>query len=53
MLNHQGQGPNQIESPGNLLQQQPPNFDVQVRDGLNIFLNLFLKCLQIKYIFNL
>lgn len=30
MLNHQGQGPNQIESPGNLLQQQPPNFDVQV-----------------------
>uniref|UniRef100_A0A1B0A8Q2 Uncharacterized protein n=1 Tax=Glossina pallidipes TaxID=7398 RepID=A0A1B0A8Q2_GLOPL len=30
MLNHQSQGPNQIESPGNLLQQQPPNFDVQV-----------------------
>lgn len=31
MMNHQGQqGPNQMESPGNLLQQQPPNFDVQV-----------------------
>uniref|UniRef100_A0A1A9VN97 Uncharacterized protein n=1 Tax=Glossina austeni TaxID=7395 RepID=A0A1A9VN97_GLOAU len=30
MLNHQSQGPNQIESPGNLLQQQPPNFDVQL-----------------------
>lgn len=29
-MNHQAQGPNQIESPGNLLQQQPPNFDVQV-----------------------
>lgn len=30
MMNHQTQGPNQMESPGNLLQQQPPNFDVQV-----------------------
>ena len=40
MLNHQGQGPNQIESPGNLLQQQPPNFDVQVsKDFAFIFLN--------------
>ncbi|XP_055847919.1 maternal protein pumilio isoform X4 [Episyrphus balteatus] len=29
MMNHQGQRPNQIESPANLLQQQPPNFDVQ------------------------
>ncbi|XP_061387987.1 maternal protein pumilio-like, partial [Musca vetustissima] len=30
MMNHQSQqGPNQMESPGNLLQQQPPNFDVQ------------------------
>ncbi|CAD6992064.1 unnamed protein product [Ceratitis capitata] len=29
MMNHQTQGPNQMESPGNLLQQQPPNFDVQ------------------------
>lgn len=29
-MNHQAQGPNQIESSGNLLQQQPTNFDVQV-----------------------
>lgn len=28
MLNHQAAGPNHMESPGNLLQQQ--NFDVQV-----------------------
>lgn len=35
MLNHQGAagGPNHMESPGNLLQQQQQNFDVQVSVG--------------------
>ncbi|XP_030374161.1 maternal protein pumilio-like [Scaptodrosophila lebanonensis] len=34
MLNHQAQagGPNHMESPGNLLQQQQANFDVQAED---------------------
>jgi len=33
MLNHQASvGPNHMESPGNLLQQQQQNFDVQVSD---------------------
>ncbi|KAH8407818.1 hypothetical protein KR215_002700 [Drosophila sulfurigaster] len=35
MLNHQATpGPNHMESPGNLLQQQQQNFDVQVSNEL-------------------
>ncbi|KAH8278365.1 hypothetical protein KR018_000459 [Drosophila ironensis] len=36
MLNHQAAGPNHMESPGNLLQQQ--NFDVQVSGASSLSL---------------